>query len=139
MDQAKKLGRIKKIVCFVNMNEQELASLLLPEGMLEYFEITRLEKSQESYTLHLSERNIVPDNYKNDPLLSKGFYEPTTIQDFPLRGKACYLKVKRRRWQNTDTGIIVMRDWEVVAKGTRMTVEFASFLKALNRYPSGKL
>jgi hypothetical protein len=121
------------------MNEQELASLLLPEGMLEYFEITRLEKSQESYTLHLSERNIVPDNYKNDPLLSKGFYEPTTIQDFPLRGKACYLKVKRRRWQNTDTGIIVMRDWEVVAKGTRMTVEFASFLKALNRYPSGKL
>ncbi|MGL6014937.1 MAG: ISAon1 family transposase N-terminal region protein [Selenomonadaceae bacterium] len=39
---------------------------------------------------------------QHDKLLSKGFYEPVTIQDFPLRGKACYLKVKRRRWQKRD-------------------------------------
>jgi len=54
-----------------------------------------------------------------------------TIQDFPLRGKACFLKVKRRRWLNEDTGEIVMRDWDIVAKGTRMTRDFAIFLKGL--------
>jgi len=112
---------------------------MLPEGMLNYFEITNAEKRADAFILHLSERNIVPDNYKNNKLVSKGFYEPITIQDFPLRGKACYLIVKRRRWLNEDTGITVMRDWKMVAKGTRMTVEFATFLKELNRYHTGKL
>ena len=133
------MGRSKKIVCFVFMKEHELMSLLLPEGMLDYFEITQIEKQSESYTIHLSELNIIPELYKNDKMHSKGFYEPVTIQDFPLRGKACYLKVKRRRWQNEETGMIVVRDWNMVAEGTRMTVEFASFLKALNRYHPGKL
>lgn len=121
------------------MKENEFLSLLLPEGMIEYFEITEVETHRDSYTIHLSERNIIPELYKQDKLLSKGFYEPATIQDFPLRGKACYLKVKRRRWQNETTGVIVMRDWDIVAKGTRMTGEFASFLKAFDRYHPGKL
>tara|TARA_R110002012_G_scaffold51174_6_gene132331 strand:+ start:13677 stop:13892 length:216 start_codon:yes stop_codon:yes gene_type:complete len=30
---------------------------------------------------------------------------------------------------NEDTNKIVSRDWELVAKGTRMTKEFAAFLK----------
>ena len=135
----KSWGVNKKIACFVFMKEKEFLSLLLPDGMMEYFEITEVEKHPDSYTIHLSERNIIPELYKHDKLLSKGFYEPVTIQDFPLRGKACYLKVKRRRWQNETTGVIVMRDWDIVAKGTRMTGEFASFLKALDRYHPGKL
>lgn len=121
------------------MIEQELLGLLLPEGMLDYFEITDVEKRPDSYHIYLSERNITPDSYKDCKLASKGFYEPATIQDFPLRGKACYLKVKRRRWLNETTGAIVMRDWSVVAKGTRMTAEFAAFLKEFNRSPPGKL
>ena len=43
------------------MNESELLSLLLPEGMMEYFEITEVEKHPDSYTMHLSERNIIPE------------------------------------------------------------------------------
>jgi len=124
------------MIYFAFMKEQELLGMILPAGMLDYFEITKAEKSTDSYILHLSEKNLVPEGYKENKLLSKGFYEPITIQDFPLRGKACYLKVKRRRWLNLDTGIIVNRDWEMVAKGTRMTVEFATFLKELNRHYS---
>jgi len=120
------------------MKEHELIGLMLPDGMLEYFEITQAEKNADSYIIHLSEKNIVPEDFKDNKLLSKGFYEPATIQDFPLRGKACYLKVKRRRWLNLDTGIIVCRNWEMVANGTRMTIEFATFLKELNRYHSSK-
>jgi hypothetical protein len=50
-----------------------------------------------------------------------------TIQDFPLRGKFVYLHIKRRRWTNKTTGEIIKRDWLLVAKGTRMTQEFAAF------------
>ena len=40
------------------MKEKEFLSLLLPDGMMEYFEITEVEKHPDSYTIHLSERNI---------------------------------------------------------------------------------
>ncbi len=44
-----------------------------------------------------------------------------------------YLHIKRRRWTNKNTGEIVKRDWNLVAKETRMTQEFASFSKEINR------
>ncbi len=120
------------------MKENELIGLFLPEGVQEFFEVTSVDKRPECYILHLSEKNIVPEAYQQNKLVSKGFYEPSTIQDFPLRGKACYLIVKRRRWLNLDTGEIVSRDWDLVANGTRMTLEFAAFLKEFNRYHPGK-
>lgn len=120
------------------MKEKELIELMLPEGMLTYFDIIKVENSNESFVFHLAEKNTPPDQYKDHKLESKGFYDAVTIQDFPLRGKASYLQVKRRRWLDLDTGNTVMRDWNIVANGTRMTKEFASFLKELNRYYSSK-
>lgn len=106
-------------------------SLLLPTGMLEYFEITEVKENGNSVDIYLTELNIIPSEYKNDKLQSKGFYEEITINDFPIRGKRLLLHIKRRKWLNESTGDIVNRDWELVAKGTRMTQEFASFLKEL--------
>jgi hypothetical protein len=33
------------------------------------------------------------------------------------------LHIKRRRWTNKTVGEIIQRDWQLVAKGTRMTQE----------------
>ena len=44
-----------------------------------------------------------------------------------------YLHIKRRRWTNKANGEIIKIDWTLVAKGTRMTQEFAAFLKEINR------
>ena len=114
------------------MEKHEILQLLLPDELSTYFEITNANKTEDSYTIYLLEKNETPELYKDNKLSSKGFYEEITIQDFPLRGKACYLKVKRRRWLNEDTGDIVSRDWNLVAKGTRITSDFAAFLKELN-------
>ena len=51
---------------------------------------------------------------------------------------ASYLHIKRRRWVNERTGDVVYRNWNMVAKGTRMTQEFAAFLKAIARYQASK-
>ena len=118
------------------MKERELLEALLPEGILRYFKVSDLVKKDQEYIIVLEEMNIHPEQYMGQKLTSKGFYEPATIQDFPLRGKACFLKVKRRRWLNERTGEIVMRNWDVVAKGTRMTKEFAIFLKGIIRQSS---
>lgn len=124
------------------MNEQkeiELLSLVLPSGILEFFTITQVVKSDEQLDFYLEEKNIIPQEYINDKVTSKGFYDAIKVQDFPIRGKEVYLHIKRRRWLNESTGNIVIRDWELVAKGTRMTKEFASFLKVISRYQAGKL
>lgn len=113
-------------------------SLLLPEGLLEYFILSHYANTGQELCLYLEEKNLIPDEYRDDKLISKGFFDEITVQDFPLRGKAVFLHIRRRRWLNQTTGQTVFRDWDMVAKGTRMTKEFASFLKVISRYPSGK-
>lgn len=112
---------------------------LLPDGLLEYFEITKVDLQSDVFSIYLSELNNIPKEYTQDKLISKGFYDEIRVQDFPIRGKACYLYIKRRRWDNITTGEIVHRNWELVAKGTRLTNDFAAFLKELYRNKSGKL
>ena len=107
--------------------------------MLDYFDVIAFKKSANDYSIHLAEKNLSPTEFAGRKLVSKGFLDEITISDFPIRGKACYLKVRRRRWLNEDMSKIVSRDWELVAKGTRMTREFAAFLKGIHRYDPCKL
>ena len=112
--------------------EKELLSLLLPAGLVELFSLDKVETLSDGYHLYLSQRNIPPVALKGHKLESKGFFEPVIIRDFPLRGRACFLHLQRRRWLDHDTGDIVFHEWDEVAKGTRMTKEFAAFLKSFS-------
>ena len=118
---------------------EELVKLLLPEGLLDYFDVTKIHTDSKEIWIYLEELNLIPQEYTNQKLVSKGFLPESSIQDFPMRGKPVLLFVKRRRWLNTDTGELVSRNWNLVAEGTRMTQEFASFLKAISRYRPYKL
>lgn len=117
----------------------DLARIILPKEVLDYFTITQIKQNQDELSIYLDEINKIPSEYINDKVITKGFYEEAKIQDFPIRGKAVYLYVRRRRWLNESTGEYVCRDWNLLAKGTRMTQEFASFLKVISRYQAGKL
>ncbi|WP_439648956.1 ISAon1 family transposase N-terminal region protein [Desertivirga xinjiangensis] len=52
-----------------------------------------------------------------------------------MRGHEVYLHIKRRRWLSVDTGKVVYRDWSLVAKGTRITSDFAAFFKSNQPIP----
>ena len=121
-----------------NKNGIDLASFVLPVGILVYFTITKVLQTIEGLKISLDKNNIIPEEYINDKVISKGFYEESSIQDFPIRGKSVYLYVRRRRWLNESTGNYICRDWNLVAKGTRMTQEFATFLKGIARYQANK-
>ena len=105
--------------------------LLLPEGTLDYFDLVDVKESVNEVVIYLEEKNIVPEKYTDQDTESKGFYDPVIVQDFPLRGKKLFLNVRRRRWVVKDENRYVSRDWKLVAGGSRMTHEFASFLKEL--------
>ena len=113
-----------------------LLKTILPESISEYFTLTDLKKDdqKEVMDLYLQEINSIPAEYSNAKLSSKGFFEEVTIQDFPIRGYKVFLHVKRRRWLNEDNGGVVFRNWDVIAKGTRITKDFAAFLKEISRY-----
>ena len=112
----------------------ELIKLLLPEIIVEYFELTSYKKGDEVLHIYLKEINSIPKEFRQNKLSSKGFFDEITVQDFPIRGHQVYLHITRRRWLNEDTGQVVFRDGNLVADGTRVTQEFASFLKEINRF-----
>lgn len=111
-----------------------LARLILPVGITAYFTISKVEEKEKEVNIYLTENNDKPEEYSSEKLTSKGFFDEIKVQDFPLRGRNVYLFIKRRRWVVDSTGDIVYRNWEHIAKGTRMTKEFAAFLKAIARY-----
>ena len=77
-----------------------LIDLVLPEGVKKYFEVVKHESDIDNLHLYLDELNIIPVEYKDDKLESKGFYDSVTIQDFPIRGRNVFLHFRRRRWIN---------------------------------------
>ena len=105
--------------------------LLLPEGTLDYFNISDVKESSTEIVIYLEEKNEVPKEYSDSKVESKGFYDPVVVQDFPLRGKKVFLNIRRHRWVLKDENRYVSRNWKLVAQGSRMTQEFASFLKEL--------
>lgn len=109
----------------------KLARYLLPDGILDYFEIVNHKSSESKIHFYLEEKNVLPKEHQSEPAQSKGFLPEITVEDFPLRGKSVLLHIKRRRWTLINTGKIIKRDWDLIAKGTRITNEFASFLKGI--------
>lgn len=108
-----------------------LIRLILPEELFDFFKLTDLEVKDHQVHVYLEEKDLKPEGYESEKLTSKGFHAPITIQDFPLRDKPLFLHIRRRRWLVESTGLVISRNWNTVAQGTRMTKGFATFLKGL--------
>lgn len=104
-----------------------LLKLILPEELFDYFELINVEVRDNQVHVYLDEVDLKPAGYEKEKLISKGFHGPVTIQDFPLRDKPMFLHIRRSRWQIKSTREVISRNWDTVAKGTRMTKGFAAF------------
>ena len=118
----------------------EFISHFLPKGLLAHFsiidvfELCDIQSKQHYFEIVLEEHNKILREVDASLYESKGFTE-ITIQDFPIRGKAVYLKIKRRRWRLKDNPNIVIRnDFSFVAEGSGFTQELSDFLKGTGRY-----
>jgi len=112
--------------------DKELLKLILPDFLVDHFEVVKVNSLNARIDIYLEEYIEIPKEYASQQLISHGFYKQAVIKDFPIRGKQVYLYIKRRRWLNKTTKEVVSRDWNLLAKGTRMTKEFAVFLKGIN-------
>ncbi|PJB55020.1 MAG: hypothetical protein CO098_18545 [Bacteroidetes bacterium CG_4_9_14_3_um_filter_41_19] len=120
--------------------EKELIGYFLPEGLLEHFRITNVEelgevsKKRMVLQIELEEINSLPKGYDSGLYESKGFYPVTLIQDFPIRGKAVYLAIKRRRRRHkVHRNQVIYNNYSIIADGSRLTQELSAFLKGTGR------
>jgi len=120
---------------------KDFVKAFLPQGLLDHFEVVNfIEKVSEEngasfYELHLEEKNELPLGYSRSSYESKGFYKAKKIQDFPIRGKAFYLVIKRRRWRDKVTRQTIKSDYSFISKGVKLTEELSVFLKGTGRDP----
>jgi len=123
------------------MFELELLGHILPEKLLEYFTIISIEEKEDEKTnkniieIQLEEKNQLPAGYSTQDYESKGFSSTSRIQDFPIRGKAVYLLIKRRRWRHKESRKEIKSDYSFIADGTKLTKELSDFLKGTGRDP----
>ena len=115
----------------MSANRNDLLQAILPAEVFNYFDINKVDTDDKTIDIYLDELNLPPEQYLKEKLISKGFTEATIIQDFPIRKKAVYLHVRRRKWQVESTGKIISKTWDLTEKGSRYTKDFAAFLKGL--------
>lgn len=121
----------------------DISSLFLPSDMLNHFTITSsielcdIKTKEVFIEVHLEENNILPDGYNSIDYESKGFYRSKRIQDFPVRGKALYLCIKRRVWRHkSNPATTIKSDYSFIAEGSKLTKDISDFLKGTGRHPS---
>ena len=123
------------------MMEIGIIRYFLPEELLEKFEVVSLQELGELATrkmileIFLEEKNNLPIGYSTADYESKGFSSFSRIQDFPVRGKAVYLVIRRRRWRHKETKEEITNDYSFIAEGSKLTKELSDFLKGTGRDP----
>jgi len=113
------------------MDHTMLLRAILPDVLIDNFDVASFEKTEFRFDIYLDEKKFMTREDKNKrSAISYGFGEYRAIQDFPIRGRATYLHVRKRKWLDKDTGEIFSYGWDLSEfDETRLNAEFVAFLK----------
>ena len=113
------------------MEHTKLLREILPDVLIDNFDVVNFEKSESRFDIWLDEKKVMMrEDKKKCSVISYGFGDYRVIQDFPIRGRATYLHVRKRKWLDKDTGEIFSYDWDLSEfDETRLNAEFVAFLK----------
>ncbi len=96
---------------------------------MDYFVLVSLEEQGNKLIIQLDEKNSKPIEHKDKQLESKGFLPAHQLEDFPIREHKVVLRIRRRKWIDTQTGKSYTNSFNLSAIGTSYTQQFGSFLK----------
>ena len=121
------------------MKQWQVLKTIFPDIITENFEFMDFKEAGTQLDYWLDERGYQSrEDYKKGTVREYGFTEERIIQDFPIRGKAVYLHVRRRKWRDTEDGSIFTYDYELAGEGTRLAPESRAFLKGRDWQNGGK-
>ena len=113
------------------MKTDQLLRAILPEVLIDNFDVERFEKTDTRFDIWLDEKKVqLKEDRRNKDIVSNGFGDYHTIQDFPLRGRSTFFHVRKRKWLDKSTGEVFSYEWDISEfDGTRLNAEFVAFLK----------
>ena len=113
------------------MVTKTLLETIFPRVIVENFDIVSIQHypKEEEIHIHLDEKKIIPAEFSTRRVVFNGFTSAKKIQDYPIRGNAVYLHVRRRKWLDTESNEILTKTYSIAFEGTQLTKEFVSFLK----------
>lgn len=118
---------------------KSLVSMFLPDDLLDYFDVVDFKEEltgktilngypEKNLHIYLDESDKL--HPKDDGYKPNGYTEESLVYDFPIRDRKAILHVRRRRWITPDGHNEVLDYGELLgANGTRLSREFAAFLK----------
>ena len=118
------------------MVTKTLLETIFPSVIVDNFDIVSIQHTpqDEEIHIHLDEKKTIPVEFSSRRVVFNGFTSAKKIQDYPIRGNAVYLHVRRRKWLDTDTNEILTKTYTIAFEGTQLTKEFVSFLKEAYRF-----
>jgi hypothetical protein len=112
--------------------EEHILRLLVPQEILENFELNQIIENDTELLFDLIEKeSCIPKELAGKEVVLNGYMNVTTLQSFPQNGKQCYIHLRRRRWKekgSTDNKAY-NNEYEYTASGTMATKSFGAFLK----------
>jgi len=113
----------------------QLLKLLVPEEILEFFEVSDVRESKQAIELELRERKeLIPESLNGEDVVLDGFCNPVELQSFPLKGKPTFIKLFRRRWKRRGDRKHYANSYDFAQPGTKATHAFGAFLKGAFGY-----
>ena len=110
--------------------QAHLYSLMIPNEILDVFEIDSIIEKEDDLFINLIEKQSCIPNKEID-LVQNGFMNPQELNSFPVIGKRCFLKLTRRKWKlrGSDGSSSYTNTYDFTLEGTKATQSFGSFLK----------
>lgn len=125
--KAKELSMSKSVL-------EELVSLVAPGELSKSFSLTKIREQKEHIIIEFEEdQKLVPKELSGKEVVLNGFLNPLELQTFPLKDKAVYLLVKRRRWKiRGEHNKSYHNSYDLTETGVKASPEFGAFLKAVH-------
>lgn len=113
------------------MVTKTLLETLFPGVIVENFDIVSIQHypKEEEIHIHLDEKKSIPVEFSSRRVVFNGFTSAKKIQDYPIRGNAVYLHVRRRKWLDTETNEILTKTYSIAFEGTQLTKGVCVFFK----------
>lgn len=117
------------------METNLIEKLILPNEIIESFNLVDIKESQTIYELYLEEKtSLVPESLLGKAVILDGFCNPLSLLTFPQKGKPTYLIIKRRRWKEKGGSTHYSNEYSFNQPHVKATKEFAAFLKEVHRH-----
>jgi hypothetical protein len=133
------MGRKRKEVPPVEEMYATVSRMLVPEQILQDFEIYAAQESKSRWVIEMREKEgRIPEALQSCPdVVLDGYCDPIEMLSHSFVCKPIYLRLYRRRYKRSNQNEHFSNVYELTLKGLRMVPELGIFLKEEDRIFSG--